>query len=176
MVVNSSLADPCIKASEPLMNDVRIKATRERGPEASSQAAHNRMVANRSKNTKPELALRSLLHRRGFRFRVDRAPLAGVRFRADVVFGSERIAVFVDGCYWHACPVHGTQSKTNSAFWIDKLETNQRRDEAINAMLIDHDWWPIRVWEHEPVELAALRIERAIAIVRGSENRGSGSV
>lgn len=132
-------------------------------PKPSSPAAHNRMVANRGKNTKPELLLRSALHRMGLRFYVDRPVIEGSRRRADIVFPRTKVAVFVDGCFWHGCPIHGTQSKSNSAFWTDKIRTNQIRDQDTNHTLESIGWLPIRIWEHELAEEAAQRI---LAIVR----------
>ena len=84
---------------------------------ASSEHARRTMAANRSRDTKPELALRSILHSRGLRFRVDCSPLKGVRSRADIVFSKAKIAVFVDGCFWHGCPKHFIMPKTNSDYW-----------------------------------------------------------
>lgn len=131
-------------------------------PQASSPAAHNRMVANRGRDTKPERLLRSALHRMGLRFRIDVSPLKGQRRRADIVFRRAKVAVFVDGCFWHGCPIHGTRSKSNSEFWSNKIRTNQSRDKATNLQLEAEGWLPVRVWEHEPVEEAATRIAAII--------------
>lgn len=120
------------------------------------------MRANRSRDTTPEKQIRSLLHRRGLRFRVDVSPIPGVRRRADVVFAKARVAVFVDGCFWHGCPEHATWPKANAAFWKEKIETNRRRDADTNAKFEAAGWMVIRVWEHEDPELAAERIERAV--------------
>jgi DNA mismatch endonuclease (patch repair protein) len=113
------------------------------------------MRATGRRDTAPEVALRSELHRLGLRYRVDKSPVRGVRRRADVVFGSARVAVFVDGCFWHGCPVHGTWPKRNADFWRDKIETNRRRDADTDHRLGEEGWVSIRVWEHEdPVEAA----------------------
>lgn len=127
-------------------------------PTASSVAARNRMVANSGRNSKPEIELRSALHRLGLRFRIDRRPLLQQKRRADIVFGPAKVAVYVDGCFWHGCPVHGTWPKANADFWRDKIETNRRRDQDTNERLIKAGWVPIRVWEHEPVPDATARI------------------
>lgn len=137
-------------------------------PKPSSPEARNRMRANRSRDTKPETALRSLLHRRGLRFRVDSSPVPGVRRRADLVFPRVRVAVFVDGCFWHGCPLHATWPKANAEFWREKIETNRRRDEDTNRKFLEAGWTVVRVWEHEDVEAASLRIE---GVVRGVDPR-----
>lgn len=134
-------------------------------PKPSSTEARNRMRANRSRDTKPETALRSLLHRRGLRFRVDISPIPGVRRRADLVFPGVRVAVFVDGCFWHGCPLHATWPKANADFWREKIETNRRRDEDTNRKFVEAGWTVVRVWEHEDVEAASLRI---VGVVRGA--------
>jgi DNA mismatch endonuclease (patch repair protein) len=122
------------------------------------------MRAARRRDTGPELALRRLLHQRGLRYRVD-APLTGTRRRADVCFTSRRIAVFVDGCFWHSCPQHGTLPKANHEWWADKLERNVTRDRDTDAVLSAASWRVVRVWEHEDMGLAADRIE---SLVRGT--------
>lgn len=106
------------------------------------------MQACGPKNTAPEIALRSELHRRGLRYRVDRSVIPGVRRRADIVFVSAKVAVFVDGCFWHACPLHATWPKANAQFWREKIMTNVRRDRDTDARLQAAGWTVIRVWEH----------------------------
>lgn len=137
-------------------------------PKPSSVEARNRMRANRSRDTKPETKLRSLLHRRGLRFRVDLSPIPGVRRRADLVFPGVRVAVFVDGCFWHGCPLHATWPKANADFWREKIETNRRRDEDTNLKFVEAGWVVVRVWEHEDIEAASVRIEET---VRGARLR-----
>jgi DNA mismatch endonuclease, patch repair protein len=123
-----------------------------------------------SRDTAPELALRSELHRRGFRFRVDRAPVAGVRSRADLVFGPARVAVYVDGCFWHSCPEHATIPRANAEFWERKLKRNRERDGETNRLLREHGWEVLRIWEHEnPVE-AADRVEAMVRTRRPRSN------
>lgn len=116
------------------------------------------MQANRSRDTSPELALRRLLHASGLRYRVSARPLAGVRRTADLVFRPARVAVFVDGCFWHGCPEHGTRPKTNSDYWAPKLERNVERDRETDELLADAGWMSVRVWEHEDAAEAAARI------------------
>jgi len=115
------------------------------------------MKLQRQRDTAPELALRSLLHRRGLRFRVD-YPLPGSRRRADIVFRRARLVVFVDGCFWHSCPEHGTWPKQNADWWRQKIETNQRRDRDTDQRLAATGWMVVRVWEHEDPLRAAERI------------------
>jgi DNA mismatch endonuclease (patch repair protein) len=114
----------------------------------------SRMQSVKRRDTKPELALRSDLHRRGLRFFVDRAPLLGMRRRADLAFPRKRVAVYVDGCFWHGCPIHGAWPKHNADWWRRKIETNQARDRDTDRQLRDAGWTVIRLWEHEAVDLA----------------------
>lgn len=113
------------------------------------------------RDTPRELALRSSAHRRGLRFRVD-WPLPGTRRRADLVFIQARVAVFVDGCFWHGCPLHGTWPKTNAQWWRDKITTNVRRDRATTATLEVAGWRVLRFWEHEDMSEATARIVEAV--------------
>ena len=114
------------------------------------------------RDTKPELALRCELWRRGLRYRVDRPPIAGMRRRADLVFPRQRVAVFVDGCFWHRCPEHSTNPKANREWWIEKLDRNVARDRDTNRQLVEAGWSVVRVWEHEPPTDAADRVEQAV--------------
>ncbi|WP_342800114.1 very short patch repair endonuclease [Nocardia sp. No.11] len=121
-------------------------------------ATSARMSRQRRANTAPELALRRELHRAGLRYFVDRAPIKGQRRRADVVFPRLRVAVYVDGCFWHRCPVHATDPKNNAQWWADKLAGNVARDRATDAALLAAGWQVVRVWEHEDPHLAAQQI------------------
>src|SRR4051794_37394923 len=94
-----------------------------------------RMSRTRGRDTAPELALRRAVHAKGLRYRVDVAPVRGIRRRADLVFTRARVAVFVDGCFWHGCPVHATWPATNAEFWREKLEANRRRDRDTDSQL-----------------------------------------
>lgn len=129
----------------------------------SSRQVSERMSRVVRRDTGPELALRKALHARGLRYRVDRVAVKGMRSRPDIVFGPARVAVYVDGCFWHGCPVHGTAPRANKAFWADKLDRNRRRDQATDEALRKAGWEPVRVWEHEPASEAA---ERVAAMVR----------
>jgi len=121
------------------------------------------MQGNRKRDTRPELALRSELHRRGLRYRVDATPMKGLRCRADIVFRRQKVAVFVDGCFWHGCPEHGTSPRTNASYWSAKIARNVERDRINDAKLNDAGWVVIRVWEHELPTDAATRVARALA-------------
>ena len=128
-------------------------------PPASSQAARRVMQGNRSTDTRPEVALRAALHRRGLRFRKHHPPLPGLHARADVVFTRARVAVFVDGCFWHRCPQHGTQPRTNAAWWQAKLDRNVERDRRVDRALAESGWRVVRVWEHEAPDEVARCVE-----------------
>lgn len=123
------------------------------------------MRGNRSKDTSHELALRSELHRRGLRFRKHVALVPGTRFRPDIVFSRQRIAVECLGCFWHRCPMDGVSPRTNSEYWQAKLDRNVERDQRNASQLAEAGWRLVVVWEHEDTVLAADRIE---ALVRGT--------
>lgn len=118
------------------------------------------MQANRSRDTTPELTLRRLIHADGLRYRVSARPLKDVRRTADLVFRPAKVAVFVDGCFWHCCPQHGTQPATNSDYWQPKLARNVERDRETDRLLAAAGWLSIRVWEHEDLVKAARRVVR----------------
>lgn len=122
------------------------------------------MRGNTRTNTKPELALRSALHARGHRFRKDlRLDLDFAKPRPDIVFTRARVAVFVDGCFWHACAEHrSTTTKTNSEYWSAKLARNVERDRENDAALVRSGWTVVRIWEHERLEDAVARVESAL--------------
>ncbi|GAA2362487.1 very short patch repair endonuclease [Saccharopolyspora halophila] len=130
-------------------------------PRASSAATAKVMRSTGRRDTVPEFRVRRALHRRGLRFLVDVAP-AGTnrRRRVDVLLRGPRIAVFVDGCFWHSCPLHGPVPKSNREWWRRKLEGVVRRDRDTEAALTAVGWSVVRVWEHEDAEAAADRIEQ----------------
>jgi len=98
----------------------------------------------------------------GLRYSVDAPTTPGLRRRADIVFRAQRIAVFIDGCFWHGCPQHGTMPKANRAFWQHKLGENRRRDRDTDRRLRASGWLPVRVWEHEEPDLAATRLASVV--------------
>ena len=129
-------------------------------PVPSSGAALARMKAAKPRDTVPEKALRSELHKRGLRYQVDVRPIEKLNRRADIVFRSAKVAIFVDGCFWHGCPIHGTQAKANAEFWKNKIKRNQERDAETNQLLKKAGWKVVRVWEHENLEKASEKIQK----------------
>lgn len=122
------------------------------------------MEAARQRDTKAELEVRSLLHRAGLRFRVNTAPVKGLRRRGDIVFRRQRVVVFVDGCFWHGCPSHGTWPKANAEFWRQKIKTNQERDRDTDRRLRAAGWRVLRAWEHEDPILVSKRVEHLLRV------------
>lgn len=137
-------------------------------PVASSEAVSRSMKGNRRRDTRPELRLRSELHSRGRRFRVDFPVALGVkrRPRPDIAFTRVKVAVFVDGCFWHGCPDHGRPPQTNTGYWLPKLEGNRRRDRLDTDLLRAAGWKVVRLWEHTPLEEAVTAVEQALAAQR----------
>ncbi len=122
-----------------------------------------RLSKQRRRDTAPEIALRRELHRRGARFYVDRAPIRGLRRRADLVFPRRRVAVYVDGCFWHRCPEHATDPKNNAQWWADKLAGNVVRDRDTDSRLSAAGWLVVRIWEHESPVAAADKVQEALS-------------
>lgn len=121
-------------------------------PHASSDAVRRRFAEQRREGTGPEMELRRALHARGLRYRVA-YPVPGLQRRSiDVAFLGPRVAVFVDGCFWHGCPQHFVPPKANAQWWADKIERNRARDQETVRHLATQGWRSIRLWEHEPVE------------------------
>ena len=121
------------------------------------------MVRQSRRDTKPEVAILRELWRRGRRYRVDVSVVPGSRRRADIVFTRCRVAVFVDGCFWHSCPIHATEPNANADWWSDKLRRNVERDRDTDRLLAEHGWVVVRVWEHEDAIGAADRVDQALA-------------
>lgn len=137
--------------------------TRASGSWATSLTARRAMQANRSVNTQPELRLRSELHRLGLRYRCDyRIELDALRVRADVAFTRARVAVFLDGCFWHGCPVHGERPRANADYWNTKIDRNRRRDERVDQALSAAGWISVRVWEHDDPRAAAHKVREIV--------------
>ncbi len=138
-------------------------------PPATSPTTRAAMRANRSRDTSVELRLRRELHSRGLRYRLHRRPLSGLRCLADIVFPRAKIAVFVDGCWWHGCPQHWAPPKSNRAWWTKKIQINRERDQRNGLALKAAGWTVIRVWEHEAPAAAADRVERLVRLTRESD-------
>jgi DNA mismatch endonuclease (patch repair protein) len=150
------------------MSARRLPSSRDGESWASSERARAVMKGNRRRDTTPELAVRRLVHATGLRYRVDWPPIPGLRRRADLVFAKARVAVFVDGCFWHGCPEHGTTSKSNAQYWEEKINNNRLRDADTNQRLGTEGWTVIRAWEHED---AAAVADRVVAAVRDARSR-----
>ena len=133
----------------------RAEEVDDRMVEPLDENTRERFRSQRRRDTKPEVAIRSALHRKGLRFRVDRKVLAGMSSRPDVVFGPSKVAVFVDGCFWHRCPEHGTIPKNNREWWEDKLNRNVARDRRVDEQLREAGWQVLRFWEHDDPGVAA---------------------
>lgn len=131
---------------------------------APSAGRRRNMRAIRRSETKPEVRLRSALHRAGLRFRKDlRLDLADrVSVRPDIVFTRHRVAVFVDGCFWHRCPEHGSAPRVNTAYWAPKLDRTVARDAEQTAVLQEAGWLVVRIWEHEPLPASVDRVTAAV--------------
>jgi DNA mismatch endonuclease (patch repair protein) len=117
------------------------------------------MSSIRSKNTKPEIAVRKTLWAKGFRYRVHYGPE-----KIDIAFPSKKVGIFIDGCFWHGCPIHSHEPKTNQAYWLPKLQRNIQRDFETNEQLKAKGWAVIRFWEHDIKNMSDLveKIEREL--------------
>ena len=129
---------------------------------ASSDAVRRSMKSNRSRDTKPELRLRKMVHAQGLRYRVAAPPIPGIRRTADLLFTRAKIAVFMDGCFWHGCPEHHTVAVAHAEFWADKVKGNVARDRDTDERLAEAGWISIRIWEHDDPREAALRVRDAV--------------
>ena len=147
-----------------------------RYPHPASAARSANMKGNRRADTKPELALRRALHGQGYRYRKDyRLDLpGGIRVRPDIVFTARRVAVFVDGCFWHCCPEHGSQPAANTWYWEPKLRRNVERDRAADTALGQAGWTVVRLWEHDSLEGAIAAVVAVLGGGRSSRTPGSG--
>lgn len=132
-------------------------------PYPTSEAASAVMRGNKKTNTRPELAVRRLVHARGLRYRVNcRVALPELKVRPDLVFSKAKVAVFIDGCFWHGCEEHGTRPRSNRTYWNSKIARNKERDTRIDAALRANGWVVLRAWEHEAPEVVAATIARTI--------------
>lgn len=124
------------------------------------------MLGNRNRDTAPELLLRSLVHAAGLRYRVAAKPLPKMRRTADMVFRPVKVAVFIDGCYWHGCPEHFVMPKTNRSYWEEKIGRNIQRDRDTDNRLAEAGWLVLRFWEHLEPEACAATVIKAVAARR----------
>jgi DNA mismatch endonuclease (patch repair protein) len=150
-----------VRGHEPVEWKLRDSSRVTSRPVPSSSHVTAQMKKMPRQNTAPEVALRRSLHRLGGRYRLHRADLPG---RPDVVFVAARVAVFVDGCFWHGCPDHGVMPKANRDWWQQKLSANKLRDERADRALESGGWQVVHVWEHEDMDKAA---QRVLSVVRG---------
>lgn len=107
--------------------------------------------------------MRRAVHALGLRYLVDVRPLPDLNRRADLVFTRAKVAVFIDGCYWHGCAEHGTVARMNADYWKSKIQRNRERDAETDTVLTERGWVSVRIWEHETVTAAA---EKVLAVVR----------
>lgn len=142
-------------------------------PPAASPAVRAVMQGNRARDTRPEQAVRSALHRLGLRFRKHTQPLKGLRCQADAVFSREKVAVFVDGCFWHGCPTHGNVPNDSNGYWAAKLSRNIERDLRNNNALESAGWLVLRYWEHEDPSAVATSVRSAVLERRAQAEIGN---
>ncbi|MFH9476692.1 very short patch repair endonuclease [Streptomyces anulatus] len=138
----------------------------------SSPGVSARMSRQASRDTKPEVAVRKLLHAAGYRFRVNARVPGMPRRTIDIAFTRAKVAVMIDGCFWHGCPVHATQPKSNAQWWRDKLDRNMARDRETTEHLAAAGWTVLRFWEHETPEGAAELVAAAVDGRRGTNEDG----
>jgi DNA mismatch endonuclease (patch repair protein) len=129
-------------------------------------ATSARMSQQKRRDTDPEMQLRRALHRMGLRYRVNRTLPEMPRRRADVTFPREKVAVFVDGCFWHRCPVHATDPIVNASWWARKLDGNVARDRETDEKLRALGWTAVRFWEHEDMQAAAQTVAEVVSGLR----------
>ncbi|MFD9867114.1 very short patch repair endonuclease [Streptomyces niveus] len=139
------------------------------GSWASSAGRRRNMQAIRSRDTKPEQLIRRLVHAQGLRYRVAARPLPNLRRTADLVFRPVKVAVFIDGCYWHGCPDHYVAPRTNSGYWSGKVAGNISRDRDTDQQLSEAGWTVLRFWEHESPDDCALKITTTVRRLRAKE-------
>jgi DNA mismatch endonuclease (patch repair protein) len=166
---HKNVKGPSISVSRSAERTRTLKA-----PAASCEATRHRMLAVRQRDTGPELALRKAVHRLGLRYFVDSAPMPSLRRRADLVFPRIRLAVFVDGCFWHGCEQHRVPPVANASWWQLKIARTRSRDKDTSAQLQAAGWTVIRVWEHDDAEEAALLVHAAVTRLRASPHDSRG--
>ncbi|MBI5876337.1 MAG: very short patch repair endonuclease [Chloroflexi bacterium] len=132
------------------------------------------MQQNVGRETSPETSLRSVLHRRGLRFRKEMRPEPSLRISADIVFPRQHVCVFIDGCFWHGCPYHFKAPKTHTDWWLEKIEDNRRRDFRQCQVLMKYGWIVVRVWEHDLSQNGLSTVSSEIAtLVKGDSLHAS---
>lgn len=134
----------------------------EESPAPTTASISRAMRGNKGRDTKPELAVRRLVHASGLRYRVSARPVPELRRTADLVFMRARVAVFIDGCFWHGCQLHFRAPKSNTNFWSEKINRNMVRDAETVVELEKHGWTALRFWEHARPEDVASDIRRIV--------------
>ena len=156
---------PPDKAGRPARAARTPRADTDSTSWAGSPDVCRRMQRQQTRDTAPELRLPRALRAADLRYRVDAAPLPGVRRRADVLFRPAKVAVFVDGCFWHGCPAHGRRTpSTNAGYWADKLRRNQERDADTDRQLREAGWLTLRLWEYQDLAEAARSVADAVRL------------
>jgi len=148
------------------------KWTAPEGSWASDEGTRKSMQGNKSRDTKPELRVRSLLHRQGLRYRVCQRPEKTIRRTADIVFRKAKIAVNIDGCFWHGCPAHYKEPTRNRDYWRTKIEINHSRDNETDHLLSQFGWTVLRFWEHEDPETVAKTIQEELRKSKAGDDKG----
>ncbi|MYQ45402.1 DNA mismatch endonuclease Vsr [Streptomyces sp. SID4985] len=161
------MSTPSVSPAEPGSN-----WSPPEGSWASSAGRRRNMQAIRNRDTKPEWLIRTLVHAQSLRYRVAAKPLPGLRRTADMVFRPTKVAVFIDGCYWHGCPDHYVPPRTNPAYWSAKVARNMARDRDTDQRLEEAGWTVLRFWEHEPPEDCAAHIAAEVEKRRNAARRG----
>lgn len=157
-----SCGSPARPRADDAVTTMPPKSHQLRTPPASARSVATRMRRTRQRDTPAEIAIRRLVHADGLSYRIDRQPFPGIGRRADLVFARSRVAVFVDGCFWHCCPKHATWPKANGRWWKAKLLRNVARDRDTDTRLRAAGWLVVRVWEHEEPAAASRRVIRAV--------------
>lgn len=162
------------RPKERLARTIKVAGKAVPYPEPSTSGVSAQMKGNRGVDTSPERRVRSLLHRQGLRFRKNSViAVDAVRVRPDIVFRSARVAVFIDGCFWHGCPVHGRTPQVNRPYWRAKLARNLERDNRNGALLTRAGWVVLRYWEHEEIEHVARSIATRVRVQQAPEDSGA---
>lgn len=163
-VAIAAAVSPGRKASQPRLVKSRLEL--HGGVLPPTEATRKRMVGQARHDTAPETAVRDALTALGLRFETNERPLPEFRREVDILFPAERVAVFIDGCFWHGCPKHSRSTKSNTKWWAEKIARNRERDAETNRVLRRNGYKVLRIWEHEPPELAAKKVARAIEKIR----------
>jgi DNA mismatch endonuclease (patch repair protein) len=144
--------------------------TRVKTPKSRSIAVRNVMRANKGVDTGPEIRLRSLVHKAGLRYAIDVRPELDLNRRADLVFRSAKVAVFVNGCFWHGCPKHYSPPKSNKRYWSEKVRRNRERDVETRSLLRRRGWRVLVFWEHQSAQSCS---EKVVSVVSERRKRAS---